>query len=388
MTSGVQQDAALREMKDISGSSSQLRRVTGGMVINSAPVKNDRYKKIKSLIVDGLIWCALAVLLAAGFINQSAVRQYTSVSLRYNTQISGQAAYAARQYSIARSEEGAFWPSFWNETTVALESEFVAVSADCVEFSGEVSLIWPATYIKGSAPGVMDSAGCAVSEALAWRLWGSSDVVGMTVQTDGNGRVVRGVFKGEHELILIPFHVEDKTQSWSAVELSGSPTGAARSDALSYANAAGLGKPESILVSGTAPVAGFMSVLPLLILAVYGLSLIIGIVRARFPIARKPVFFLGLIAFAVALPVILGALPAWSIPTRWSDFSFWASLITAASSGIREFLQAAPMLRDVELRILLLKQTGIAFIAVCGSLSVCFRWHIRRLLHPLSFKVT
>ena len=336
-----------------------------------------RQANIKRFIIDGVLWCALAALLVAGLFNRSATMQYTSISLRYSTPISGQAAYAARQYSIARSEETPFWPSFWKEYNASLESEFVNASTDCIAYSGNASLVWPATYIKGAAPGVTDSDGCAVSETLAWRLWGSIDVIGMTMLADGERRVVRGVFKGEHELALISFRDEDKTQSWSAVELTGGPADAVRNDAMSYTNAAGLGKPDSILMRGTSSISGAMSILPLIILAVYGLSLIISFVRRRFPMARKPVFFIALIAFAVALPVMLGALPAWSVPTRWSDFSFWASLMEQASSGLREFLKAAPSLRDVELRMLFLKQTGIAFLSVCFSLSVCFRWHMK-----------
>ena len=333
-------------------------------------------------IADGLLWCALAVLLVASLVNRSAVRQYSSVSLRYSAPISGQAAYAARQYSISKSAENVFWPTFWKAYTAALESEFVSASADCIAFSGEAALVWPATYLRGAAPGVMDSIGCAVSDTLAWRLWGSGDVVGMTIQADGSERVVRGVFKSGRELALISFRDEDITQSWSAVELTGGPADAVRSDALSYASSAGLGKPDSIVMTGTSSVAGVMSVLPLLIPAVYGVSMIVSFAGKRFPATRSPLFFAALIVFAIVLPSILGALPAWSTPTRWSDFSFWASLMRQASSGLREFLQAAPSPRDVELRMLLLKHAGITFAAVCCSLSICFRWHFVSGLRP------
>ena len=341
-----------------------------------------RVDAAKKFIIDALLWCALAALLAACIINQSAVRQYSVISLRFSAPISGQAAYAARQYSISRSEESPFWPTFWKEYSASFESAFVTASASCIAYSGDAQLVWPAAYIKGAAPGVTDSAGCAVSETLARRLWGSADVIGMTILADGESRVVRGVFQGGDELALISHHAEDRTQSWSAACLTGGPDGAVRDDVMNYANAAGLGRPDSILMGGTSPVSGVMTMLPLLILAVYGLSLIISLVKKHFPLARKPLFFIVLIAFAVALPLILGALPAWSVPTRWSDFSFWASLIERASGGMREFLQAAPMLRDVELRMLMLKQTGIAFLSVCCSLSVCFRWHMRRERRP------
>ena len=335
-----------------------------------------RHNYIKRVIVDGALWCALCVLLIVGFVNQSAVKRYSPVSLRYSTPISGQAAYAARQYSIAQSGEAPFWPMFWKEYKASLSSEFVSVDTDCIAFSGDASLVWPADYICGAAPSVVDDTGCAVSETLAWRLWGSADVVGMTVEADGDTRVVRGVFKGNDELALISFRDEDTAPNWNVVDLTGGPNDAVRSDAESFAQAAGLGKPDAIVMKGPSSISRVLAIFPLLILAFYAAALIIGFVRKRFPAARKPVFYICIILFAVALPLILGAMPAWSVPTRWSDFSFWVSLLKKAASGLRGFLQTAPQLRDVELRMLLIKQAGISLISICCALSVCFRWRL------------
>lgn len=331
---------------------------------------------VKRIVVDAALWCALCVLLIVGFLNQNTVKRYTPVSLRYSAPINGQAAYAARQYSITQSGNSPFWPVFWKEYTASVSGGFVTIYTDCIAFSGDASLVWPAEYVSGAAPNVIDGAGCAVSEALAWRIWGSIDVLGMTLQADGDDRVVRGVFKGENELALISYRDEDAVQSWNAVDLTGGPDDAVRSDAESFAQASGLGKPDSILMTGPSIIARAMAVLPLLILACYAMALIAGLIRKRFPAARKPVFYICIILFAVIVPVILGALPAWAIPTRWSDFSFWSSLIKRGANGLREFFSAAPRLRDAELRVLIIKQACIAFAASCFGLSVCFRWHI------------
>ena len=333
---------------------------------------------LRMIIIDGVLWCLLCVMLALGFSNHGAVRRYASVSLRYKTPISGQAAYAARQYSVSKSDEGAFWPTFWTEARAALEGEFLSFEADSIVYSGDASLVWPATFVSGAAPGVIDGAGCAVSESLAWRLWGSADVVGMPVLIDGDKRIVRGVFKGESELVLLPCTLEDTTWSWGAAELSGGLDGATRSDAESYAQASGLGRPDSILMKGPSAVAAALSVLPIIIPAVYVLILALGLARKRFPLARKPAFYMGLILLAVLLPSALNIFPAWAVPTHWSDFGFWSSLLQRAGSGFREFLGAAPQKRDVELRMLLIKQAAITFPAACISLSICFRWHMRR----------
>ena len=335
-------------------------------------------KTIKLQIADALLWCLLCALLIAGSLNRGAVRQYSSVSLRYDAPISGQAAYAARLYSISQNDQRPFWPAFWKEHTATIKSEFVTADVDCISFSGDAALVWPAAYISGASPGVVDDHGCSVSEALAWRLWGSSDVVGMSVDVDGAARIVRGVFKNANEMALISYRDENTSQSWTAVELSGGPADCARGDAESFALASGLGKPDAILMRGPSSVAGFLAAAPLLILCVYGLALLISGVGKRFPAMRAPFLFMILIALAALAPPILDLLPSWSVPTRWSDFSFWVSLLDQASSGLREFFRAAPGLRDVELRMLLVSQASIALAAICVSLSVCFRWQIRR----------
>jgi len=335
---------------------------------------------------DALLWCLFCILLSAGFLGAATIALYSPVSLRYEAPVSGQAAYAARQYSIAQNSEAAFWPTFWREYKSTFAAEFITATADCIAFSGDASLVWPAVYVSGAAPGVLDGMGCAVSEMLAWRLWGSTDVVGRAVDIDGSARLVRGVFKGKTELALLSFRDEDTTQSWNAVELSGGPAIVTRSTAESYASVSGLGRPVSALTGGHAFLAGLMAALPLLIPACYTLAMIAGAIGKRGPFIRNLILFLILIIFAAVLPTLLEFLPVWLVPTRWSDFSFWISLLRQIPDGLREFLSAAPRLRDVELSMLFLKQAGIAFLSICCSLTVCFRWHIRmHINHPVKF---
>jgi hypothetical protein len=333
---------------------------------------------IKPIVVDAVLWALLCVMTAIGLSGADSVGQYSPVSLRYDTPISGQTAYNARKYSVSHSGEDVFWPVFWHEYTAKLKGEFTTFEADCIAYSGDSSLVWPLVCVAGAAPGVVDGTGCAVSEPLAWKLWGSIDVVGMTVEIDGVERLVRGVFEGESELAMISFRDEDVSQSWSAVELSGGPADAVRDDAVSYAAASGLGRPSAVLMGGYSYLTGTLAILPVLILAVYGLALICRLMTRRSPGVRAPLFFICLIALAVILPGLLGLLPAWMIPTRWSDLSFWSTLLRKATDGVREFLRVAPRLRDVELRMLIIKQIAIAFVSICVAVAVCFRWQARR----------
>jgi len=112
----------------------------------------------------------------------------------------------------------------------------------------------------------------------------------------------------------------------------------------------------------------FMAVLPLLILGVYVLVLIVLYIKKHYRAAVAPIMFLGLILFAVLLPVLLNALPVWMIPTHWSDFSFWSGLLQQGRDSLRQFLSVNPALRDAEIRMLLLGQAGIMVGSVCCTM--------------------
>jgi len=328
---------------------------------------------LRRFIFDALLWCILAGLLFIGASNISALKSYSAVSLRYETPVSGQAAWQARQYAARQSDGGVFWATFWHETQKTVSGELRKADAVCIYFSGDANLVWPSRFLSGSAPGVTDGSGCAVSSALAWTLWGSHDIVGKTLGVDGEVRTIRGVFEENDPLALLCVRDEDKSHSFTAVELSGGPQSPARSDAQSFAAAAGLGPPDSILIGTPAFLSEIIAVLPLLTLTVFAVAQLAGYMKKR-PLVLKGTLFIALLALAVLLPTLLEALPDWMIPTRWSDFSFWGTLGRQIGADLREYLALAPRLRDVAYKTLLLKQTGIAFLSMILALTICFRW--------------
>lgn len=335
--------------------------------------------KNKQKILSGLLlWGMLCITLSLGFANvQKIGTLYRAASLRYNAPISGKAALEARRYSIEQEDEHIFWPTFWRTYSTSFTSELFKANAECIAYSGNAFLVWTAEYLSGSAPGITDDKGCVVSTALAWKLWGSSDVVGKIVEVDGAERIVRGVFEDERGLALLPYKDEDTSQNWSAVELEGGSKYATRDDARSFAVASKLGNPDSIVMSGGIVfIAKALAMLPLVFLIIYVIIAIIYFLRKRNSIMFKMVLFASFVVFAIFLPVMLDALPPWLIPTRWSDFSFWSSLMLQARESVTEFLELVPEARDVEVKILLLRQTGIAFAAACCALAACARWHM------------
>lgn len=326
---------------------------------------------IKKLALRALLWAVLLALLWASFAGWHTIRQcYPPFSLRYHTPLSGQSAYAARQYSVRQGGD-VFWPTFWNQQKTSVKSELAETSVSCLYYSGDAALVWGADLVQGACPGAADTAGCAVSRALAWRLWGSTDVVGKQLEIDGVSCTVRGVFAGDTEIALASVGLEDTTRQWNAVELSGGPAAATQADAANYATAAGLGQPDTVLEGNSVSfVAKALLSLPLLVLGARLLAHLWRRLRHRLPpSARGIALFLALLLLTLLLPRLLAVLPPSIVPGRWSDFSHWTALWGQWMENLRAFLGTVPYARDIAGKLLLIQQALLGFSTmVCALL--------------------
>jgi len=115
-----------------------------------------------------------------------------------------------------------------------------------------------------------------------------------------------------------------------------------------------------------------MALLPVLIFVLYVVIYLFTCLRKWVLIIYSIVFSI-LLGLALALPVILDLLPAWMIPTRFSDFSFWSNMINQLGEDLKEHIRLAPRLRDEAYMILFYKQTGLTFFTVILTLILCFR---------------
>ena len=325
---------------------------------------------IKSYIKNTILSSIFGLLIVTGILQSNAIAQFPGISLRFHSPIAGQTALEARQYAAQSNNPYPFWPTFWHQHSSTFSAGLRTAQATAISFSGDAMLVWPAEYITGSAPGQLDSSGIAVSKALAHRLWGSTNIIGMRVYVNDAPRTVRGVFTGETELALLSYHIEYTGQYWTAAELAGGPIHPTRSCAESFATSAGLGLPNHILMSGPGTISRFMAFSPLILLTVYTLGLFIKFIRKYCPKAITPIFIAGGLLLAILLPTMLNALPPWLIPTHFSDFGFWGNLISQTQGSFREFLSAVPMQRDVELRLHLIRQIAIFILTVFFGLVI------------------
>lgn len=314
---------------------------------------------ITNLVAPLLMIVAFVALFTLGLFHSTTPP--ASISLRYNVPISGQTAFHARQYSIQNSYQNeTFWPTFWHQSAATLASPIREVHSSTILFSGDANLVWHATYLLGTAPSAIDDHGIAISYSLAHNLFGSISVIGKQVYANGTPRYIRGVFEGQTDLALLSFHIENTSQYFTAVELTGRHL--SRTNIQHYVITSALGMPNFILMPMS--ISRVMAFAPLLIPIIYLLVSMIKFTRRY----KTPIIFVCATVFAALLPFLLNLIPPQLIPTHFSDFSFWSNLLRQTGDDLRQLLSVNPTLRDIEKKIHLLQQAGIFFITVCAGI--------------------
>lgn len=331
--------------------------------------------RIKSYIAELPLLVILCVLVyVCNICAKQTIAYFTPLSLRYDSPLGGEEALAARKYAVGKGDEKRFWPTFWREQTSEFTAGWNTASAPCIVYSGDAFLVWPERYIYGTAPSAEDPAGCALSEALAFRLFGVKDASGRTLEADGELLTVRGVFKGESELALVSRGMRDIKSWYNAVEMYGIQ----EDDAVTIAVASGIGTPSLVLKGEVLiSVANALTAFPLTVVVIFGLAQLIRLLRRlKAPIPDMAVFT-ALLLFALTLPRLVSSLPGWITPNRLSDLSHWSSLPAKVGSGIRNFIAAAHSKRDAEGIILLLRQAVLCFLTAIIAVFSCCKWTLK-----------
>ena len=304
-------------------------------------------------IVKWLIPLALLALMIISFsLSARLMELCPSISLRYDTPLTAEQVEWSRAYT---AEYGAPFLTFWTESQTFVSVEDMGTSAAQILYNGNPDTSYPVTYRHGGAPG-MDQNACSISASLAWELWGSDRVVGMTLKIDGKEYTVSGVFEGEDNRL---FRWADS--GFTAVEIPDTPKGEdSYRYALDLAAQSGLGHPTGILWgSGMAEIGRMLCWLPL---ALAGCFLIMPYLAQLKKIPGIVWAILALI-LVLALPAIIEVLPGWMVPTRWSDFRFYGRLWDTFRDRWHDLLILSPTPMDARRKVLFL---GLLF-STCGS---------------------
>lgn len=315
---------------------------------------------MKQLLIKTVGCLMLFSLLLAAFGNAERFRAVyrAPVSLRYDTPLTREEVENALSYAKEKRNEEGCCPTFWlQKNNEKVEAAYAKATTCMIIGLGEGNLILPSRFTAGGWPGVYDENGCAVSTQLAWRLWGSTDVLGKTVESNKRQMIVRGVFEGSEPLL---YATGGTNAGYTCAELAPLPEGDRRQAAERFCMYAGLSLPPYMVYGGS-----MYTILYLLCWLTLVLPAVVLLYRlaACFPHNRRRWAGLGLLfTAALLLPLVLTVLPGWIVPARWSDFAFWERLFQTLKVRMEEWLALPAMLKDIEAKWLLAKQ-GLLFIA-------------------------
>ena len=330
-----------------------------------------RRRRLRGLPRLGL-WLLYLLLAALAFRAAASLRRaLPGYSLRFAAPVTAAQARALREAAA----EGEFEPVFWGL------GQGGAVDAGLRAGTAEELLVWgepveaaaPGRLTGGGWPSAKDAMGCAVSEALAWRLWGSGDVVGMELKLDGRPYVVRGVFADETERVVRQQPQELGDTHFTAVELLPRREHASLEQAQRFARSAGLAPTAAVDGPALAAAAALVALLPAAVGAAWCAGRLWRQARKSLSSAHRQLLgFALLFALALALPALLRLLPPSLVPARWSDFSFWGQLWQSLAQGAQSWFSLVPSARDVAAKWGLL-QTALASGGAAFTLQALWR---------------
>jgi hypothetical protein len=295
-------------------------------------------------IVKWLIPILLLVLMILSFsLSAQLTELCPSISLRYDTPLNEKQVEWSRAYT---DEYDAPYLTFWTESQTFVSIDDMGASAAQILYNGDSGFSYPVTYRHGGAPG-MDRNSCSISVPLAWQLWQSDCVVGMTLQIDGKEYTISGVFEGDDNRL---FRWADS--GFTAVEIPNTPKGEdSYRYALDLAAQSGLGHPTGILWgSGMAAIGKFLCWLPLVLAGCMLACPYLARLR-KLPGLVWAILILGIV---LALPWILNVIPGWLVPTRWSDFGFYGRLWDTFRDRWHDLLMLSPTPMDAQRKVLFL----------------------------------
>lgn len=91
-----------------------------------------------------------------------------------------------------------------------------------------------------------------------------------------------------------------------------------------------------------------ISYLPLILVGGGLLVYAIMLIQSKNFVSKELLWFILLLVIASSLPLFLVQVPHWLLPTQWSDFSFWQSLLETMKLRVEEWFYLNPTMKDVE----------------------------------------
>ena len=288
--------------------------------------------------------------------------------------------------STAKSAEGAaldgeevFPWVMWNQNNkyvVYNENQTREQQLEVIQCYGDASLVLPMTYyIYGNAPANNEYT-CAISEYSAKSLWSTTDVIGNILLINEKEYTVSGVFKEPNNVLVLPvveYEIEQDNEKieFCAAEFkmpSGKDITNINNIVDKFTNNSGIAKGEIINYNSQSNLVQQMIMIPGIVILLIAVLSCISIINNYS--RSKIVPYLALVILAVVGISLLQfklSIGNMALPTKWSDFEFWAEQWQAFSTT-RDTLKTIPGYRIDILREEAFNKVIIFILAA----SMCF----------------
>ena len=292
--------------------------------------------------VVSLVLLALLQVLLWGW-RQEQYRLYATTGLRFSEVLSEETVQGILEPEEEETLPSGISASFWGQQLDSVQGADgrKAENVVCIGYRGDARGCLPVRYQAGGAPGLLGKE-CALSAALAEALFGSTDVVGLSVTWQEQIYTVCGVFAATDCVLLAP-----SRDHLTAAELRGVSADAPKEDAEQWCQTVGLPTPQAIVYGPQRLwLADCLCWAPLWILGLGWLGCLFHLSLAWPGLLRWLFWFALALVFALLLPLLLQALPGWLVPARWSDISFWEQLWQKIGEGRRALAETPQLWRD------------------------------------------
>jgi len=332
------------------------------------------------------LWCAGA------FIAQQAQNSLGSVAARWPAGGVSPAQLAA-QLDIFREDRTKDLPglTLWQQhaAQTVTDGGEKSLRAPVLELYGSAEDLRPDSYLSGSAPSIGSVKTCAVSEGAAFALWGGTNVTGMTLTWEEQEYAVQGVFRGEDSLVIVQA-APDSRALFPNMQLrftdGGGRQGAGREAATEFLARTSFGSPQLLDMPLLGWAFGLLASLPALLIGLWLLARLAvhGLKLRKQP--RKLMYFIAPAILIAAADIFLLSrmerVPAALIPSRWSDFGYWDTLIKSLGVRVKAWL-SMPQAGDIATLFSLLGTALLVFASLLAMSVLLSKTRVRKPMHAL-----
>ena len=269
------------------------------------------------------------------------------------------------------------------EGTVKVTEIGTLVTTNFFSVYGDIQDITPMTLIAGNLLVVGDDYGCVLTKDLAYELFQSIDVQGLSIMIGDRTYVVRGIVEARVEGVY--FEEAEESANFLSLEMKFTEDNGGYY-AKQFCDIYGLGDNTILEENYLAMTWSNVYWIPILLLLLYLLHSMFGQIKRC---TSSFWIHIGFALFGGFIIIVIGSYALYVsdrwIPTRWSDFSHYKEVISDFTQQWSLLFSEATIVKGIALRFDLIKT--IALLSFLFGIELTLLSKIHQKLDLLSFRI-